>query len=169
VPIAVSAPEPCTWHELVAALDSAYGASLRGMRAAVQEYGESNPDLLAALTERGVECTPVPVYHWSLPENVEPLRNAIRSIIAGQIHVIVFLTAVQVTHLVHIAQQMDVKGDLLKAMRRTVILSIGPSTTEELAGIGIRPDYEPSHPKMGILIHEAAQRAANLLLSKRTS
>jgi uroporphyrinogen-III synthase len=169
VPIAVSAPEPCTWHELVAALDSAYGASLRGMRAAVQEYGESNPDLLAALTERGVECTPVPVYHWALPENVEPLRNAIRSIIAGQIHVIVFLTAVQVTHLVHIAQQMDVKGDLLKAMRRTVILSIGPSTTGELAGIGIRPDYEPSHPKMGILIHEAAQRAANLLLSKRTS
>jgi uroporphyrinogen-III synthase len=169
VPIAVSAPEPCTWHELVAALDSAYGASLRGMRAAVQEYGESNPDLLAALTERGVECTPVPVYHWALPENLEPLHNAIRSIIAGHIDVIVFLTAVQVTHLVQIAEQMGMKDDLLKAMRRTVILSIGPSTTEELGSIGIRTDYAPSHPKMGILIHEAAQRAANLLQSKRTS
>ena len=169
LPIAVSAPEPCTWHELVTALDSTYGASLRGMRAAVQEYGESNPDLLAALTERGVECTPVPVYHWALPENLEPLRNAIRSIIAGQIEVIVFLTAVQVTHCAQIAEQMGLKDDLLKAMRRTVILSIGPSTTEQLASIGIRPDYEPSHPKMGILIHEAAQRAANLLQSKRAS
>jgi uroporphyrinogen-III synthase len=167
VPIAVSAPEPCTWHELVTALDNAYGASLRGTRAAVQEYGTSNPDLLAALTDRGIQCTPVPVYHWALPEDLEPLRNAVRAIVAGYIDVIVFLTAVQVIHLLQIAEQLGAKGDLLKALRRTVILSIGPSTTEELASIGIQPDYEPSHPKMGILIHEAAQRASTLLHAKR--
>lgn len=169
VPIAVSAPEPCTWHELVAALDSAFGASLRGMRAAVQEYGASNPDLLATLAQRGVQCTPVPVYHWALPEDLEPLRNAARAILAGQIDVLVFLTAVQVTHLLQVADQMSVKDDLLAAMRRVVILSIGPSTTEELAGIGIHPDYEPSHPKMGILIHEAAQRMQELARVKRTA
>ncbi len=168
VPITVIAPEPCTWHELVAAMDSAFGARLRGMRAAVQEYGSSNPELLSALVERGVDCTPVPVYHWALPEDLEPLRNAVRSIIAGEIEVIVFLTAIQVTHLVQIAGQMGAKDDLLRAMRKTVVLSIGPSTTEALASIGIQPDLEPSHPKMGILIHEAAQRAANLLQSKRT-
>ena len=168
VPITVTAPEPCTWHELVAAMDGAFGARLRGMRAAVQEYGSSNPELLSALAERGVHCTPVPVYHWALPEDLEPLRNAVRSIIAGEIDVIVFLTAIQVTHLVQIAGQMGAKDDLLRAMRRTVVLSIGPSTTEALASIGIQPDLEPSHPKMGILIHEAAQRAANLLQSKPT-
>jgi uroporphyrinogen-III synthase len=169
VPIAVSAPEPCTWHELVVALDNTYGASLRGMRAAVQEYGTSNPDLLAALAERGVQCTPVPVYHWALPEDLEPLRNAVRAIIASQIDVIIFLTAVQATHLLQVADQMSAKHDLLAALRHTVILSIGPSTTEELASIGLPPDYEPSHPKMGILIHEAAQRAADLLRAKRAS
>ena len=168
VPITVTAPEPCTWHELVAAMDGAFGAMLRGMRAAVQEYGSSNPELLSALAERGVHCTPVPVYHWALPEDLEPLRNAVRSIIAGQIDVIVFLTAIQVTHLVQIAGQMGAKDDLLGAMRRTVVLSIGPSTTEALSSIGIQPDLEPSHPKMGILIHEAAQCAANLLQSKPT-
>jgi uroporphyrinogen-III synthase len=167
VPITVTAPEPCTWHELVSAIDVAFGAKLRGMRAAVQEYGSSNPELLDALAERGVSCTPVPVYHWALPEDLEPLRNAVRSVIAGEIDVIVFLTAVQVIHLVQIADQMQRKGDLLTAMRRTVVLSIGPSTTEALASIDIQPDYEPSHPKMGILIHEAAQRAANLLQAKR--
>jgi uroporphyrinogen-III synthase len=167
VPIAVTAPEPCTWHELVAALDSAFGSSLRGMRAAVQEYGATNPQLLAALAERGVACMRVPVYHWALPEDLEPLRNAIRLIIACTIEVLVFLTAVQVVHLVQVAQQMNAKDDLLKGMRKTLILSIGPSTTEELARVGIRPDLEPSHPKMGILIHEAALRAADLLLAKR--
>lgn len=169
VPITVTAPEPCTWHELVAAIDGTFGSNLRGMRAAVQEYGSSNPELLSALAERGVPCTPVPVYHWALPEDLEPLRNAVGAIIAGAVDVIVFLTAVQVTHLIQIAGEMGAKDDLLKAIRRTVVLSIGPSTTEALASIGIQPDYEPSHPKMGILIHEAAQRAANLLQSKRTS
>ena len=167
VPITVTAPEPCTWHELVAALDGAFGAALRGMRAAVQEYGTTNPELLAALAERGVACTRVPVYHWALPEDLEPLRSAVRSIVGGTIGVIVFLTAVQVVHLVQVAEQMSAKDDLLKEMRKTVVLSIGPSTTEELARIGIQPDYEPSHPKMGILIHEAAARASDLLEAKR--
>jgi uroporphyrinogen-III synthase len=167
VPITVTAPEPCTWRELVAALDGAFGPALRGMHAAVQEYGTTNPELLAALAERGVACTRVPVYHWALPEDLEPLRSAVRSIVAGTIDVIVFLTAVQVVHLVQVAEQMSAKDDLLKEMRKTVVLSIGPSTTEELARIGIQPDYEPSHPKMGILIHEAAARASDLLEAKR--
>jgi uroporphyrinogen-III synthase len=168
VPIAVTAPEPCTWHELVAALDNAFGPALRGMRAAVQEYGTTNPELLAALEERGVASTRVPVYQWAMPEDLEPLRSAVRSIVAGAVDVIVFLTAVQVVHLVQVAEQMGGKGDLLKEMQKTVVLSIGPSTTEELAKIGIQPDYEPSHPKMGILIHEAAARASDLLKGKRS-
>jgi uroporphyrinogen-III synthase len=169
VPIAVSAPEPCTWHELVASLDSAFGASLRGMRAAVQEYGTSNPELLSALAARGVQCTAVPVYHWALPEDVEPLRRAVRAIMAGQVDVILLLTAVQVIHLLHIAEEIGVKDNLVEAMQRTVILSIGPSTTEELIAIGIQPDYEPSHPKMGILIHEAAEHVQGLLQRKRAN
>ena len=167
VPIAVSAPEPCTWHELVTSLDATFDASLRGMRAAVQEYGASNPELLSALTDRGMQCTPVPVYHWALPEDLEPLRNAVRSIVAGRVDVIVLLTAVQVMHLFQIAEEMGLRNDLLHAMRRTVILSIGPSTSGELAAMGLHADFEPSHPKMGILIHEAAQRASDLLQPKR--
>jgi uroporphyrinogen-III synthase len=169
IPITVTAPEPCTWHELVAALDKTFGPALRGMRAAVQEYGTTNPELLAALADRGVICTAVPVYHWALPEDLEPLRTAVSAIVSGSVDVIVFLTAVQVIHLVQVAEQTGHKGELLKGMQKAVILSIGPSTTEELAKIGIQPDYEPSHPKMGILIHEAAARASDLLKAKRSS
>jgi uroporphyrinogen-III synthase len=168
VPIAVTAPEPCTWRELIAALDSAFGPTLRGMRAAVQEYGATNPELLTALADRGVVATRVPVYHWALPEDLEPLRSAVRAIVSGSVDVILFLTAVQVIHLVQVAEQMGGKADLLKEMQKAVILSIGPSTTEELARIGIQPDYEPSHPKMGILVHEAAARAGDLLTAKRS-
>lgn len=168
VPPAVSAPEPSTWHEVIGAMDAAFGPSLKNMRAAVQEYGTSNPELLDALTEREVQWTRVPVYHWALPEDLDPLRNAIRAIAAGNVDVIVFLTAMQVTHLFQVAEEMSVAEALRQGMLGAVLLSIGPSTTEELRRHGIEPDFEPSHPKMGILINEAAARAAELLAAKRS-
>lgn len=166
VSIAASAPEPSTWHEVIGALDAAFGSSLKGMRAAVQEYGTSNPELLDALGHRQVRTTRVPVYHWALPEDLKPLRNAIRAIAAGNVDVIVFLTAMQITHLFQIAEEMGVAEPLREGMRSAVLLSIGPSTTEELERHGMQPDFEPSHPKMGILMNEAAARAAELVAAK---
>src|SRR5579875_2758613 len=80
---AVTAPEPSTWHELIRATEAAFGASLKGMRAAVQEYGTTNPELLQALNALGIVWTRVPVYQWALPEDLEPLRSAVRSIAEG--------------------------------------------------------------------------------------
>lgn len=164
---AVIAPEPSTWHELVGALEGAFGASLKGMRAAVQEYGVTNPELLHALGGLGVECTRVPVYQWALPDDLEPLRSAVRSVVSGQIDAVVFLTGVQAAHLLQVAEAMNLTAPLLAAMRKVLVLSIGPSTTEELERHGIRPDLEPSHPRMGILMHEFALQASDLLAKKR--
>src|ERR1700722_19212859 len=78
VPIAITAPEPNTWRELLLALDeNAAAFPLSGRRVAVQEYGVSNRDLLAGLKGRGAQVTSVPVYEWSLPEDTGPLRSAI--------------------------------------------------------------------------------------------
>ncbi|MBT9330090.1 uroporphyrinogen-III synthase [Paracidobacterium acidisoli] len=167
LPVAVTAPEPCTWREMIDALDGAFGPSLEGLRAAVQEYGTPNPELLEALTRHHVQYTRVPVYQWALPDDLEPLRNSIRSIIAGQLDVIIFLTAIQVSHLFRVAEQMNAADALREGMRRTVVLSIGPSTSEELARHGVEPDFEPSHPKMGFLMNEASELAAKLLEEKR--
>ncbi|MFZ0516234.1 MAG: uroporphyrinogen-III synthase [Acidobacteriaceae bacterium] len=167
LPVAVTAPEPCTWREVIGSLDGAFGPSLEGLRAAVQEYGSPNLNLLDALTQHHVEWTRVPVYQWMLPDDLEPLRNAVRSIGAGKIDVIVFLTAIQVTHLFQVAEMMDASGALLAGLLQTVVLSIGPSTSEELSRHGIEPDFEPSHPKMGFLMNESAECAARLLEEKR--
>jgi len=169
LPVAVTAPEPCTWREVISALDGAFGPSLEGLRAAVQEYGATNPDLLNALSQHQVEWTRVPVYQWALPDDLEPLRNSVRSLAAGKIDVVIFLTAVQVVHLFRVAEMMDATRALHVGLQRTVVLSIGPSTSEELSRHGIEPDFEPSHPKMGFLMNEAAGCAAKLLQEKRKS
>jgi uroporphyrinogen-III synthase len=161
----VVAPEPNTWRELLAALDAAGGVA--GRRVAVQEYGRSNPDLLEALRARGASVTSVPVYQYALPDDVEPLRRAVDAMITGSVDVILLTTGTQALHLFQVAERMGRHHDLRRAFPRAVVASIGPSTSEVLTELGLTADLEPSHPKMGILVREAAERAPALRAAKR--
>jgi uroporphyrinogen-III synthase len=170
IPIAVTAPEPNTWRELLRALDeNAAALPWEGRRIAVQEYGVSNADLLAGLVERGAQVTSVPVYEWALPEDVGPLRSAIAAIARNEIDVILFTTATQADHLLQIAAEMNEEDALRRALSRMLVASIGPTTSERLRECRIAPDMEPTHPKMGYLVSEAAQRGAEILQQKRAA
>lgn len=167
VPVTLTAAEPSTWRELMQAIDAHFGASLAGFHIALQEYGASNPDLLAALSERSARVTKVPVYQWALPEDLRPLRECVLGVANGSVDVVLFMTAVQVIHLFQVAEEMKSTEDLRNGLRSTVIVSVGPTTSEELAHYGITPDFEPSRPKMGFLVNEAAQYSGKLLAEKR--
>ena len=167
VPIQATAAEPATWRELMSALDAEFGDSLDSMRVAVQEYGASNPELLSELTVRCTEVVKVPVYQWGLPEDLRPLRECVHGIVTGNVDVVLFMTAVQVIHLFEVAEQMSFRSELSDGLRRLVVVSIGPTTSEELLHYGITPDFEPSRPKMGFLVNEAAQYAGKILERKK--
>jgi uroporphyrinogen-III synthase len=62
---------------------------------------------------------------------------------------------------------MNLEEAMRLAVNRALVASIGPTTSEELLRRGIKPDLEPSHPKMGFLVKEAAERAADLVRQKR--
>ena len=169
VPVTLAVPEPNTWRELLAALDGNRNTlPLEGKRVAVQEYGAPNPELLAGLTDRGAKVTPVPVYEWGLPEDTTPLRQAAAALAGGEVDVALFTTSVQVVHLLKIAGEMNLQEGVRQAFAQILVGSIGPVTSEELRTHGIAADFEPSHPKMGILVNEVAQRSAELLSRKRT-
>jgi len=162
VPFAAMAPEPNTWRELLGALE---GRTARNI--AVQEYGRTNEDLLAALRSRGAQVTSVRVYQWDLPEDSGPLREAARRLAAGEFEVVLFTTAIQVPHLFRVAREQGIEAEVAAGLARSVIASIGPTTTEALEEFGVHPDLEPSHPKMGFLVQEAAGRAAGILEGRR--
>ncbi len=162
VTAAIVARAPNTWREVVAATE---GRPER--RIAVQEYGRPNPELLAALAARGAEVTAVRVYGWALPEDTARLREAARRLARGEADVALFTTATQIDHLLRIAAEEGVEREVRESFTRMAVVSIGPTTTEALEEHGIRPDLEPSHPKMGILVHEAAREAAGILRRKR--
>ena len=169
IPITVVAPEPFTWRSLMSALEIKLGSSLRGMDIAVQEYGTSNPELLTALAEKSVSITRLLVYQWALPEDIQPLREAVLALAHGHVDVVLFMNAGQVAHLFLMAERMGYTEALHEGFRSTVIGSIGPSTTEGLSLYGLTPDYEPTQSKMGFLIKEISQGASALLEQKRSA
>jgi len=150
----IIAPEPNTWRELLTATEGRPERSI-----AVQEYGRPNPELLDGLRARGAEVVPVRVYQWDLPEDAGPLREAARRLAAGQFDVALFTTAVQIAHLARAAREQAIEEAALRGLRSCMIASIGPTTTEALEEFGLHPQFEPSHPKMGFLVKEAAERA----------
>ena len=152
VPIAVSVPEPNTWREILAALQGRPENSV-----AVQEYGRANEELRKGLEAQGRRVTPVPVYQWRLPFDTAPLEEALRDLIAGKFGAALFTTGVQIDHFLALADRTKQREAAIEALRRVFVCSVGPDCTEALRSFGIEPDLEPSHPKMGILVREAAE------------
>jgi uroporphyrinogen decarboxylase len=162
----ITIAEPNTWRELLTGL--AAQVALAGKRIAVQEYGVSNRELSASLEARGATVTVVPVYRWTLPEDREPLRNAIKTIAAGDADLVMFTSSNQVTNVLQVAADDGAGAGLLRGLAKAVIASVGPVCSEELRRRGIGVDIEPEHPKLGHLVKAAATRGPAMLLRKRT-
>ncbi len=167
IPIAITVPEPNTWREILEALEgNSRSFQLEGSRVAVQEYGVSNEAFLQHLREWGVQVLRVPVYRWDLPEDLVPLRQALEAIVEGRARVALFTNAVQVEHAMRVASEHGFKQRLLETLRDCVVGSVGPTCSAALLASGISVDLEPPHPKMGMLVHEAAAKACHLLRDK---
>jgi uroporphyrinogen-III synthase len=158
-------PEPNTWVDLISTLDEY--RPVKGLRVAVQEYGASNRDLLEALKQRGAEVFQVPIYRWTLPEDLGLLRQALDDIIAGKVAVLLITNAAQVDHVMQVLEKDGKVKPFRAALKKTVVASIGPTASERLRHYDLPIDFEPSHSKMGILVKETSEQAHKLLEMKR--
>lgn len=162
----ISVPEPNTWRDLLTTLDTHYPEGLRKMSVAIQEYGVSNPDLIAGLQTRGALVTPVPVYRWTLPDDLGPLNHLLQQILEGSVPVLLITNAVQVDHLFQTLDASTSPAQLKAALHNMMVVSIGHVASERLRHYGLNPDLEPSHPKMGIMVKEASKTAHTILSAK---
>ncbi len=150
VPIARIAPTPFTTSEV---LDVMADLDVRDVGVALLHYGERNAALSAALTERGARLHELLLYEWQLPRDTAPLRQLVRDVVAGQVDAIAVTSQVQVRHLYQIAAELNLVNDLTHALNEaTIVASVGPICTAMLEDHGVRPDVEPTNPKMGPMI-----------------
>ena len=156
-------PEPSTWREIVPVL-----AARPERRIALQEYGRANPEFVAALRALGAEVSAIAIYRWALPDDVGPLREAVRRIAERECDVVLFTTSIQLTHLLEMAAQMGCAGAVLRALQSDLAIgSVGPVMTSTLADCGLAPDIEQAHPKMAVLVRTAADLAGALVARKQ--
>ncbi len=160
----INVDEPNTWRDILTALD---GQDLSGKRVAVQEYGISNSQLLQGLHDRGATVEAVPVYRWALPEDLNPLMQAIHELVNDKVDVVLFTSAVQVEHLLQVAERDGRAGEVKRACGRVMVGSIGPMASERLRLHDLPVDFEPTHAKMGVFVKEASERADGILSAKR--
>ena len=140
-------PSPNTWREIVEVMNARPEKWI-----ALQEYGKSNTALIAALESQGRTVSPVSVYGWDLPQDTGPLREAARRIARFEADVVLFTTSMQVVNLMRMGDAEAIAAGL----KRAFVASIGPTTTETLEEYGVSPNFEPSQPRMGLLVNEAA-------------
>jgi uroporphyrinogen decarboxylase len=158
-------PEPNTWRELLATLDEKLPVA--NLVVGLQEYGVTNPSLIAGLEARGAAVESVHVYDWALPEDCGPLEQNIRRIASGEVDVVMFTSGNQILNMLKLADDLDLADQLRAGFRNVVVASIGPTTSEMLRSQELPVDLEPSHPKMGHLVQETAEKAADILQRKR--
>ena len=147
------AAEPNTWRELVRLIDDT-PIPVAGQTVAVQEYGQPQLELTKALEARLAHVVSVPVYKWDFPDDTGPLEKSVHSTLAGEFDILLFTSAQQAVNALEIADRLGVKDAWLDAARKCIIGSIGPTATETLEGLGLRPHLQPSHGKMGHLVIE---------------
>ncbi len=162
----ISVPEPNTWHEIVKTLEQRN--LIASHKIAIQEYGARNEELISVLQEKGAQVSVVPVYRWELPENLEPLKKAIQIIAEGKVDVLLWTSAQQLINVLKIARELGQEEAFRQGIKKAIIASIGPIASETLIRNGFRVDFEPTHPKMPILIKELGENINRLLKTKRS-
>jgi uroporphyrinogen-III synthase len=149
----VQVPEPNTWREVLEAM-----RPREERRIAVQEYGKSNTGLIDGLCEQGREISTVRIYGWTLPEDTAPLREAAARLARREFEIVLVTTSMQIVNLMKVAAESGLEQAVLEGLRAAKIGSIGPTTTETLEEYGLQAAFEPSRPKMGLLVNEMAAR-----------
>ncbi|MCA9472925.1 MAG: uroporphyrinogen-III synthase [Nitrospirales bacterium] len=162
-------PEPNTWRDVLESVRTFYPDGMQGLHIAVQEYGATNLELLEALRKQGATVTPVPVYRWAFPDDIEPLRGLLRNIIERKVDVILVTNAVQIEHAVKVLEETHEVDAFRQALKHMVVASIGYITSERLKQYGFAIDLEPTRAKMGILVKETSEQVQEILQQKRSS
>jgi len=151
----LSTAKPHTSRELLDALAS---TNLDGVPVLLLHYGERNPVITAELTARGAMVEDVCLYEWALPEDLAPLHDMVRRVVAADVDALLVTSQIQFRHLLEIAGQAGLAGALVDALNQHVIVgAVGPVCASALRAGGVVPDVLPASPNSASLVGALAE------------
>jgi uroporphyrinogen-III synthase len=145
-------------------LERLLAQGIAGRRIAVQLHGGPQQEFTGALRAGGAAVVEIPVYRWTLPSDLNPVRRLVAQLAAGQIDAVTFTSAPAVQALLEIAG--DSAPEVLDRFRTTTMAAcVGPVTAAWLVERDI-PVVTPHRSRLGALVKvvtdELPGRAARL-------
>jgi uroporphyrinogen-III synthase len=125
---------------------------LAGQRIAVQLHGEPLPDFVEALRAADAEVVEVPVYRWSPPDDIGPLRRLVEQIADHLVDAVAFTSAPAAASLLQTARDLDREPAVLAALGDQVMpVCVGPVTAAPLERAGVKT-VQPDRARLGGLV-----------------
>ncbi|XOZ32576.1 uroporphyrinogen-III synthase [Halomonadaceae bacterium KBTZ08] len=117
---------------------------LGGRSVGVQLYGEEpNHRLQDFLRASGAHVDPVAPYVYADESNREAVARLVEGLTGGNLDAIAFTSQAQVKRLMSVAQGMAQQDEVVQALKRLLVVSVGPVVTDQLAQYGLEPDVMP--------------------------
>lgn len=155
-----AAASPYTTEEVCAVIRE---PPLSGKTVFVQHYGEMNERLREFLRGQGAVTVDALPYRWALPQDLEPLRDAVRDLERGAVDALLITSQPQVDNLFEVAASLGAAGTLRQALNhRVIVAAVGPVARRALDRNGVRARVEPSQPKMVPLVDALAAHFARV-------
>ncbi len=149
VRIDLRAAAPFTTETVLTAMSE---IPIRDSKVLVQRYGAPNRELHDALIARGAAVREIATYRWSLPRDIQPLIELLAALEQRRVDAAVFTSAVQIHNLHAVAERAGGAAQLVSALGRIIVASIGPVCSRALRQYGVEPTLEANPPKLGPLL-----------------
>jgi uroporphyrinogen-III synthase len=124
-----------------------------GARIAVQRDGDAEPHLARALATIGGDVVDIPVYRWSMPEDVQPAQRLLEAVCARSVDAVTFTSSPAVRNLFDLAEAAGTRAALLEALNGPVVaVCVGPVCAETAKGLGIESAVVPKRARLGTMV-----------------
>jgi len=138
-----------------------------GDRVAVQVDGAADQQIIIDLINLGLDVVPVPVYRWTLPDNLAPAESLVRAVVDGRVDGLTFTARPAAENFVQLVRQLGVFDEVQRMIGSLVtVFCVGPVCAEGVAEICVDP-VQPDRFRLGAMVMSvtSAMEKRNLLVS----
>lgn len=131
---------------------------LAGRRVAVQLDGAESQPLARQLEALGAEVVAIPVYRWSLPDDIGPAVRLVQAVVERRLDAVTFTARPQIECLCEIADGAGLLDPLRAGFARGVIpVCVGPVCAEAAVDAGFGEPVVPVRSRLGSMVARLAE------------
>lgn len=139
-----------TMSEVVAQLGE---ISEPGQRVAVQVDGAADQPLLDELRTLGLDVLEIPVYRWSLPDDLGPAETVIRAVAECRVDAVTFTSRPAAENFVDLTAKLDLTDEVRAAMTSHVaVCCVGSIAAAGLHDLDVTEVVIPEQFRLGAMV-----------------